>query len=200
MALTGWQIPAPQPAAPPDAPANNTTDKPSPFQGADKVRLKPWQLSPPDAGETPEDRCKAIHARIKADQYHEQYPELKLYRGQLARIVDSNWKPLIPKVADKPFYKSGMVTVCFAVLPTGDLESKSLVLLDSSGDGALDRAAIGAIQSSHFPSLPETFREPRLLFNFQFGYNLDRKPPLKLPKQAEIPGPLAVTIGYTSKL
>lgn len=127
---------------------------------------------------------------------------LKMFMSQTERIIYANWVPLMPKVVDKPFYKHGEVKVCFAILPGGQLDPESVLVRGKSGDEALDRAAIEAVKASIYPHLPTEFAEPRLTVQIDFMYNPNRRPdPAKnLPIPPNRLGPLAVTVGYTSKL
>jgi TonB family protein len=108
----------------------------------------------------------------------------------------------MPKEVDRPFYKSGVVKVCFSVLLNGKVEGDSVQIARTSGDPALDRAAAGAIQTAIFPPLPKDFPKKRLVMLYTFEYNPERRPdPTRnLPKPPNPLGPVALTVGYTSKL
>jgi TonB family protein len=128
--------------------------------------------------------------------------DFKYYLAQIVRITQTSWKPLMPREVEAPVHKSGVVKIRYKILPNGTVMDGSMVLEDRSGDPALDRAAWGAIQVSVYPPLPKEFKGPDLELRFAFQYNPERQPaPLrKLPKPLEIPGPLGVTLGYSSKL
>jgi TonB family protein len=128
--------------------------------------------------------------------------DFKPYIGQIHQIVLSSWKPMIPKEVEPPVYKTGAVKIRFKISPAGKLIDGSMMLEGRSGDTALDRAAWGAILNSVFPPLPAEFKGPHLEVRFVFQYNADRMPApsRKLPKPFELPGPLGLTIGYSTKL
>ena len=193
-----------QPAQADSLPANPVPVQASPF-GTKQV-LAPLSAKAPDDGDsagTPEERCDRAEDRQKKGlPYGANGVDFKMFMSQMSSITQANWKPLMPKEVEKPFYKTGEVKVCFAILPSGQVEPESIVLKGRSGDDALDRAAWGAIQTSVYPRLPEDFKGPRLVVLIAFEYNKDRRPdPVKnLPKPPNPFGPVAVTVGYTSKL
>lgn len=151
---------------------------------------------------TPEERCHYTSHSSKQVLSNIHGADIHLYLGQIRQAVYSSWKPLMPKVVEKPFLKQGLVSVCFAVLPDGKLEPHGMVLMDRSVDTSLDRAAWGAIQTAIFPRFPEELHEPRLVLQFQFRYNMDnrRNPTSNLPAPPTLPGDVGLTVGYRSKL
>ena len=175
----------------------------TPFLAKEKLPPLSHATSDAEAGLTSEERCEQEAKRqLPTFQASPVGTALKMYLSQVSHIVQVNWKPLMPKEVDKPFYKEGEVKVCFAILPSGQVEPKSMVLLAKSGDPALDRAAAGAVETSVYPRLPEEFAGPRITMLFYFEYNKDRRPnPVKNMAKPPNPfGPVAVTVGYTSKL
>jgi hypothetical protein len=193
----------------PSVPVQNPRIPASQFAAEQKLAAaRASQLKASDAPDKPDTRTPA--ERCTMDEKFEESTfghdaagmALKTYLGQIRRITNANWKPLIPREADKPFYRKGEVEVCFAVLASGQIEPKSMVLVGRSGDASLDRAAWGAIETSVFPPLPEEFHKPRAIMCCHFVYNPDRRPdPLRnLPKPPQIPGPVAITFGYSSKM
>ena len=195
----GQAAPNPQNAASPA--------KANPFQGGQIASdTKPVMRYAPDVPaedtRTAQERCEALKDKQTAmDPDDAVGVDFKIYMGQMRQITYANWKPLMPKEANRPFNKKGHVTVCFALLPNGQVEPKSMVLLGRSGDTALDRAAWGAIQTSVFPPLPAEYKKPRLQLRFDFIYNPNVRPdPVRnMVKPPEIPGPLALTLGYSAK-
>ena len=151
---------------------------------------------------SPEERCGINKREEDAGVQSGLAIDFKPYVGQLQRITNANWKPLIPKEADAPVHKKGVVEVCFTLLPSGQVEPQSMVLIGRSGDEALDRAAWGAIQNSVYPPLPAGYQSPDAVILFHFAYNTDNQPdPLHhLPKPRQLPGLGTFTVGYTSKL
>lgn len=128
--------------------------------------------------------------------------DFKPYIQRMFRIVQSNWKPLIPKEANPPVNKSGVVVICFRILPSGRLLEGGMVLEGRSGDSALDRAAWGAIQTAVLPPLPADFKGPYIEVRFRFQYNVGNKPSIarKASKAPNLLGPVGITLGYDSKL
>ena len=157
------------------------------------------------AGSAPASPC-AAHPQASAGKEgilsDTQGVDFKPYLQRMYRIVQSSWKPLMPKEVDAPVFKTGEVAICFKILPNGRLMEHGMVLEGRSGDEALDRAAWGAIATSVFPPLPAEFKGPYLEVRFFFMYNEDRKPAAsrKLPKPPNLTGPVGVTLGYSSKL
>jgi TonB family protein len=196
---------SPQTDAPkPDQiPANPTPAKP--FQARQEMAAKRSIAVDPETDLTPEQRCDKYQGSNKQwTRYNtgELGQSLKMFMSQTSRIIQANWNPLIPKIADKPFYRAGEVKVCFAILPSGQLEPDSVLVRGKSGDEALDRAAVEAVKASIYPHLPAEYAEQRLTIQINFEYNTNRHPdPAKnLPKPPNPLGPLALTVGYTSKL
>lgn len=127
--------------------------------------------------------------------------DFKPYIQRIFRIVQSSWKPLMPKEVEAPVFKTGKVVICFKVMPSGRLLDGSMVLEGRSGDTALDRAAWGAITTSVFPPLPAEFKGPYLEVRFLFMYNEDRKPAdsNNRSKALKTYSPMGITLGYKSK-
>jgi TonB family protein len=190
--------PSPQPEPLPANPA-----KANPFQPGQKLLGANMDLRPVPEPANDADRCDPSRDRkSNGILSHTGGVDFTMYISQVSKITDANWIPLIPKEVDKPFYKTGEVKVCFSVLPTGKIEAESLLVAQTSGDPALDRAATGAIATAIFPPLPKDYAGNRLTVLFTFEYNPDRHPDpvLNLPKPPNPLGPIAVTVGYTSKL
>jgi TonB family protein len=92
------------------------------------------------------------------------------YVKELKARVKNHWEPLIPSTALPPMMKSGEVTIEFAIMKDGYIREMHLV--KSSGDVALDRAALGAIASSPpFSSFPAAFPGDYLRLRCRFVYN-----------------------------
>ena len=178
-------------------------NKANPFQPGQKLLATTPGATDPDSEPVPEDRCNpSLDRKNNGVLTDVGSLDFKMYLGQIGRIVYSSWRPLMPKEVDKPFLKKGEVKVCFSLLPTGKVEADSLLIARTSGDPALDRAAAGAIETAIFPPLPKEFPKKRLVLLYTFAYNPDRRPdPTRnLPKQPNPLGPVALIVGYTSKL
>jgi TonB family protein len=197
------------PAAPDQAPANPApAAKPPaiPFGAEAKLTdhkaFHPTEELPKPEMRTPEERCKASKQDEDAGIRIGLGVEFQPYVDRLQRITNASWKPLIPKEADAPVRKKGVVEVCFTLLPSGQVEPKSMILVGRSGDDALDRAAWGAIQNSVYPPMPKEFKGPDAVILLHFAYNTEnhQDPLHNLPKPPQLPGPGTFTVGYTSKL
>ena len=95
------------------------------------------------------------------------------YLARVLQDVRSNWYNLIPEVARAPMMKKGRVTIEFAIMKDGKVAGLQRVA--TSGDIALDRAAIGGITASNpFPPLPSQFGGQYLALRFHFYYNPDQ--------------------------
>ena len=94
----------------------------------------------------------------------------------LARVLEEvrrNWYNLIPEEARSPFFKQGKLAIQFVIDKNGSVQG--LQFVTSSGDIALDRAALGGIKASDpFAPLPKEFNGPYLALRFRFYYNPDR--------------------------
>ena|ERR1019366_1570603 len=128
--------------------------------------------------------------------------DFKFFLSQFMRITRSNWEPLMPKEAKPPVNKTGEVAICVKLLPNGHVMDGGMVLEGRSGDVALDRAAWGAIATAVYPPLPVEFKGAYLALRLHFMYNPPQKPASsrKTPKPRTLPGPLGLTLGYSSKL
>ena len=92
------------------------------------------------------------------------------YLSKAMTTVRANWYALMPAEAKPPRKTSGETIVQFAVLPDGKVDK--LILSKSSGNPALDRAAIAAVTSSiPFHQLPSKFKGPSLALRVRFTYN-----------------------------
>jgi len=86
--------------------------------------------------------------------------------------VKSRWLSLIPESAKPPIMKSGTV-VDFAIVKDGKVAG--LMVKQSSGDAALDRAAWEAIADSEpFHRLPDEFSGSYLALRIKFLYNPEK--------------------------
>lgn len=200
LAAQSPQSDAPRPDQIPASPAPA-----KPFHVKQELAAQHPLAADPELDMTEEQRCARSedpNGPAKHFDSSERGQALKMFTSQTSRIIQANWNPLIPKIADKPFYRVGEVKVCFAILPSGQLEPDSVVVRGKSGDEALDRAAVEAVKASIYPHLPAEYAEPRLTIQIHFQYNTNRHPdPTKnLLKPPNPLGPLAVTVGYTSKL
>lgn len=105
------------------------------------------------------------------------------YLTRLKAVVKRNWYIAMPESA--LLGQKGKVVVRVQVLKDGTLLSHIPVVVLSSGEEPLDKAALDAIRSSlPFERLPGAFRGPHIDLRFTFTYN--DPPP---PKQRHGPTP-----------
>jgi TonB family protein len=102
--------------------------------------------------------------------------DFKPYLAKIVPLTQHSWKARMPSEVSAPTYKTGAVKIRFSILPDGHVEPKSMVLVGSSGDIALDKAAWYAISYTVYPPLPEDFKGPRVTVNFNFLYNSPHPP------------------------
>jgi len=96
------------------------------------------------------------------------------YMRRLHETVQDHWDPLIPEVAYPPAMKKGVVVLEFVILKDGSVQGLKLAV--SSGDDALDRAAVNAINYANpLPRLPVQFAGDFLKLRARFYYNPDAR-------------------------
>ncbi len=92
------------------------------------------------------------------------------YLARVLHSVREHWYRVIPESAREPTMKGGTVVVEFRILKDGTVQDLQYVA--SSGDGALDGAALAGIASSTpFLPLPREFACQYLALRFHFYYN-----------------------------
>ena len=94
------------------------------------------------------------------------------YIKQVLKITQDTWQPLIPNRVKDPLRKSRTAVITFIILPSGNLQAHGMQLASRSGDVNLDRAAWEAIEHTHYPPLPQKFRNPSLRLRMTFLYNV----------------------------
>jgi TonB family protein len=94
--------------------------------------------------------------------------DFKPYLIQVLTAVRSNWLAVIPESAR--LGRKGRVLVQFIIDRRGGIPK--LVIAESSGAAALDRAAVAGISASNpFPPLPTTFPGDEIRLQLAFSYN-----------------------------
>ena len=103
--------------------------------------------------------------------------------------VREKWFQLIPESAST---KKGKVVIEFFVLKDGSVNGTRLV--DSAEDPALQRPAVGAIQSgSPLPALPAEFKGDFVELRMNFYYNLSPEPAVPQPSTPKSATPQPAT-------
>jgi TonB family protein len=93
--------------------------------------------------------------------------DFKPYLVQVLTAVRSNWLAVIPESAR--LGRKGRVLVQFIIDKRGHIPK--LVIAESSGTAALDRAAVAGISASVLPPLPNNFTGEEIRLQLAFGYN-----------------------------
>jgi TonB family protein len=97
--------------------------------------------------------------------------DFSFYVNQIRADVRSHWMALIPSHAYPPFLKQGDVSIDFYIRKDGRVEGTKIH--KSSGEEALDHAALGSITASNpFPPLPSEFTGERIGVRFHYFYNV----------------------------
>jgi TonB family protein len=92
------------------------------------------------------------------------------YLIKVLSSVRRNWFAVIPESA-RLGQRGGRVIIQFAIDRNGSVPK--LVIANSSGTDALDRAAVAGISASNpFPPLPPEFRGGQIRLQFAFRYNV----------------------------
>lgn len=95
--------------------------------------------------------------------------DFKPYLIRILAAVRRNWMAVIPESAR--LGRQGRVQIQFIIARTGTVPK--LVIAQSSGTEALDKAAVAGVSASTpFPPLPGEFRGEQVRLQFTFSYNL----------------------------
>jgi TonB family protein len=93
------------------------------------------------------------------------------FSADLARVVKRNWYAKVPLEAKQNINVKGRVVVGFGIQKDGQLSNVPKVEV-SSGNKALDEAAVSAIRASApFEHLPGPFKGPKIDLRLTFLYN-----------------------------
>jgi TonB family protein len=94
--------------------------------------------------------------------------DFKPYLVQVLAAVRTNWLSVIPESARMG--RRGRVLIQFIINRRGGVPK--LVIAESSGTAAFDRAAVAGISASYpFPPLPNTFKGDEIRLQLAFTYN-----------------------------
>jgi outer membrane biosynthesis protein TonB len=100
------------------------------------------------------------------------------YMTRIVQIVKQNWYTLMPPSVYPPILKQGKLALEFVIMKDGTVQG--LIRDTTSGDVALDRAAMASITASTpFPPLPKEFPGKLLGLRFYYFYNLDPNKEMK---------------------
>ena len=92
------------------------------------------------------------------------------FSADLVRVVKRNWYVKVPSEAKQNI--KGRVVVGFGIQKDGQLSNVPKVEV-SSGNKALDEAAVSAVRASApFEHLPEAFKGPNIELRLHFYYNI----------------------------
>jgi TonB family protein len=95
--------------------------------------------------------------------------DFKPYLVQVLAAVRTNWLSVIPESAR--LGRRGRVLVQFIINRRGGVPK--LVIAETSGTAAFDRAAVAGISASYpFPPLPNNFKGNEIRLQLAFTYNL----------------------------
>jgi TonB family protein len=93
------------------------------------------------------------------------------FSADLVQVVKRNWYAKMPSEAKQNINIKGRVVVGFGIQKDGQLSNVPKVEV-SSGNKALDEAAVSAVRASApFDHLPEAFKGPNIDLRLTFLYN-----------------------------
>ena len=122
--------------------------------------------SAPVAGQSPSSGPVRSNLQLLSDP---KGVDFKPYLVQVLTAVRTNWLSVIPESAR--FGRRGRVLIQFIIDRRGGVPK--LVIAESSGTVALDRAAVAGVSASNpFPSLPQGFQGDEIRLQLAFSYNL----------------------------
>jgi TonB family protein len=155
----------PRPASPTDAQMSASI---RPSQGASGVVIGDVDEfnSAPIAGQSPASGPVRSNLQLLSDP---KGVDFKPYLVQVLTAVRTNWLAVIPESAR--FGRKGRVLIQFIIDRKGAVPK--LVIAESSGTVALDRAAVAGISASYpFPPLPASFQGEEIRLQLAFSYNV----------------------------
>jgi TonB family protein len=111
----------------------------------------------------------AHHAAVELET-DPQGADFRQYLAQILSIVRTNWRRVIPESARQGTLR-GRSTVQFIVSRDGSIPK--VVIANSSGSEALDRAATAGLSMSNpLPPLPADYKGYQVRLAFSFAYNM----------------------------
>jgi len=102
---------------------------------------------------------------VFADIYNtqEKKPDWAKYMANVEKEVKKNWKPVKGDISRR-------VVILFKIGRDGKLLGAKVT--ESSGSGPVDNAALAAVKSSVFKSLPPEYKDASVDIDFTFDYNV----------------------------
>jgi TonB family protein len=98
--------------------------------------------------------------------------DFRPYLTQILAIVRRNWTAVMPESVRLGL--RGRVALQLAIVRSGDVAH--LVYAEKSGARALDEAAVAGVSASNpLPPLPSDFKGDRIVVQFNFVYNMQRR-------------------------
>lgn len=118
------------------------------------------------------------------------------YVARIRTIVRSRWMLTTPSQAYPPFSKEGDVSVDFYIRKDGKVEGTKVH--KSSGEEALDHAALGSITASNpLPPLPSEFSGDRIRMRFYYFYNTQPEISLRVIPSFDVRVPLGSALQFS---
>jgi TonB family protein len=168
----------------PSAPVSAAPSKPDFRLPAGMVVIAQPKGPPPPAPEV-ELVCYAaaegIYAKVKAWP-PAQKEAISLYLSTAIHQLEIEWDRHMPRAASDPWVKGKVVTVRFAIMPDGSVDTPIVTV--PSGRKSYDKHALDAVDAvAPFPPLPVGVTRP-LPVCMKFGYNVD--PSAKKPEPIDL--------------
>jgi periplasmic protein TonB len=118
------------------------------------------------------DQAAAQHSAVELES-DPNGVDFKNYLRQILTIVRANWRQVLPESARMGTLR-GRTVIEFIINRDGSIPK--MVTADSSGSGALDRAAVAGLSMSNpLPPLPDGYRGFQVRLAFTFAYNMPSK-------------------------
>jgi TonB family protein len=118
------------------------------------------------------DQAAAQHSAVELES-DPNGVDFKNYLRQILSIVRANWRQVLPESARMGTLR-GRTVIEFIINRDGSIPK--MVTADSSGSGALDRAAVAGLSMSNpLPPLPDGYRGFQVRLAFTFAYNMPSK-------------------------
>jgi len=118
------------------------------------------------------------------------------YLARIRSSIRSHWMPMIPLQAHTTFLMQGDVSIDFYVKKDGKVEG--IKIHKSSGEEALDHAALGSITASNpFPPLPSEFTGERIGVRFHYFYNVQPEASFTITPSFDVRVPVGSALQFS---